>query len=201
MITVRGDVARVEARLVAGRLRCPDCCGVLAGWGYALGRVIRIGSGVGWRVRPRRARCRSCLVTHVLLPTRCLLRRGWEAAVVFTALRLRAAGKKLAAIAATLGVPVSTVRDWMARCVSRAEALRSGFLRLLPALDPRAPAVEPAHSPLGDVVAAIDAAARAVGVFDSGVRAVSPGELACHLSRARLLAPSFDPESINTSPL
>ncbi|MGH3433956.1 MAG: helix-turn-helix domain-containing protein [Thermocrispum sp.] len=200
-MTVRGDTGRVEARLAAGRLRCAGCRGVLGGWGHAVERVVRSESGLGWRVRPRRARCRSCLVTHVLLPTRCLLRRGCESALVFAALRLRAAGRKLAAIAASLGVPISTVRDWVARCASRAEALRAGFLRLLPALDPHAPAVEPAGSPLGEVLTAVDAVARAAGVFRRGMRAVSPGELASHLSGGRLLAPGFDPESINTSPL
>jgi hypothetical protein len=137
----------------------------------------------------------------VLLPTRCLLRRAWETTVVFSALRMRAAGKKLAAIAVTLGVAVSTVRGWVARCSSRAEALRGAFLRLLPTLDPAAPGVEPAGSPLGDALVALGAVARAVSVFGRGMRAVSPCELASHLSRGLLLAPGFNPESINTSPL
>jgi hypothetical protein len=93
--------------------------------------------------------------------------------LVFAALRMRAAGRKLAAVAVSLGVPVSTVRDWVARCASRAEALRSAFLRLLPALDPRAPAVEPASSPLGDVLTAVDAVTRAAGVFRQGMRGVA----------------------------
>lgn len=154
--------------------------------GHAVERVVRGESGVGWRVRPRRARCRSCLITHVLLPTRCLLRRGCETAVVFAALGMRAAGRKLAAIAAALGVPASTVRDWIARCVSRAERLRSAFLRLVPVLDPHAPPVEPAGSVLGDALAAVGAAAEAAGVFGRRLRAVSPGELASHLSRGML---------------
>jgi hypothetical protein len=139
------------------------------------------------------------LVTHVLLPTRCLLRRCWETAVVFSALRMRAGGRKLVVIAAVLGVPVSTVRDWVMRCTERVEALRSAFLRLLPALDPHAPAVEPAGSPLGEALTALEAVARAAGVFRRAVRAVSPGELASHLSGGLLLAPGFDPESINTT--
>jgi hypothetical protein len=130
-----------------------------------------------------------------------LLRRCWETAVVFAALRMRAAGRKLAAIAAVLGVPVPVVRDWVARFTSRAESLRGGFLRLLPVLDRHAPGVEPVTSPLGDALAAVGAVARAVSVFGRRMRAVSPGELASHLSRGRLLAPGFDPESINTSPL
>jgi hypothetical protein len=201
VVTVRGDAARVEERLAAGALRCPACAGVLAGWGHAVVRVVRTESGIGWRVRPRRARCRSCGITHVLLPLRCLLRRGSEATLIWAALAMRAAGRKLAAIAAALVLPVWTVRDWVARFAGRAEAVRSAFMRLLPTLDPHAPAVEPTGSVVADALAAIGAAARAAGVFRSAVGAVSPCELAAHLSRGLLLAPSFDPESINTSPL
>jgi hypothetical protein len=201
VVTVRGDAARVEERLAAGRLRCPGCAGALAGWGHGIERVVRTGSGIGWRVRPRRARCRSCRGTHVLLPVRCLLRRGSEATLVWAALAMRAAGKKLIAIAAALGLAASTVRDWVARLASRAEAVRCAFLRLLPVLDPHAPGVEPAGSVLADALAAVGAATRAAGVFRRELRAVSPPELASHLSRGLLLAPAFDPESINTSPL
>jgi hypothetical protein len=201
VVTVRGDAARVEDRLAAGGLRCPGCMGVLSGWGHAVERVVRSGSGIGWRVRPRRARCRSCGVTHVLLPVRCLLRRGSETALVWAVLAMRAAGKKLVAIAAALGLPRSTVRDWASRFAGRAEPVRCAFLRLLPMLDPHAPGVEPAGSVFADALAAITAATRAAGVFRRALRTVSPCELASHLSRGLLLAPGFDPESINTSPL
>lgn len=33
VVTVEADVDQVERRLAAGGLRCPACCGVLAGWG------------------------------------------------------------------------------------------------------------------------------------------------------------------------
>jgi hypothetical protein len=64
---VGGSAAAVEQRLVEGRLACPGCSGVLAGWGYARERSVRDRGGT-WRVRPRRARCGSWGVTHVLLP-------------------------------------------------------------------------------------------------------------------------------------
>src|SRR2546430_17398483 len=75
MLTVGEDAAEVERRLVAGGLVCPDCGDVLVGWGHARRRVIRGESGRGW-VRPRRARCCGCHVTHVLPPVAVLLRRG-----------------------------------------------------------------------------------------------------------------------------
>lgn len=201
VLTVNGDAVGVETRLAAGGLCCPGCGGVLGPWGHACVRIVRGVDGIGWRTRPRRARCRSCRVTHVLLHHRCLARRASEAALIWAALGMRAGGRKLAAIAAALGLSVSTVRDWVARFGQRADRVRSAFLRLLPVLDPHAPPVEPAGSALADALAAVDAAARAAGVFGRGLPAVSPPELASHLSRGLLLAPGFDPESINTSPL
>src|SRR2546429_5356241 len=80
MLTVGEDAAEVERRLVAGGLVCPDCGDVLVGWGHARRRVIRGESGRVW-VRPRRARCCGCHVTHVLLPVAVLLRRAGGGAV------------------------------------------------------------------------------------------------------------------------
>ena len=74
MVTVEIDPVCVESRLSAGELRCPVCpLGVLGGWGHARARSVVGGRG---RVRPRRARCRDCSVTQVLLPVSLLLRRG-----------------------------------------------------------------------------------------------------------------------------
>ena len=88
MVTVEVDPVRVESRLVAGELRCPSCRdGVLAGWGFARARRVE---GLGDPVRPRRARCRSCLVTQVLLPVTLLLRRAYGAEQVWMALTARA---------------------------------------------------------------------------------------------------------------
>lgn len=50
-----------------------------------------------WPVlRPRRARCRSCLVTHVLLPVTALLRRAYAAEQIWMSLLVRAAGSGIA---------------------------------------------------------------------------------------------------------
>ena len=62
VVMVGSDSAEVERRLGAGELVCP-CGGVLARWGHARPRTVR---GVGL-LRPRRARCVACRVTHVLL--------------------------------------------------------------------------------------------------------------------------------------
>src|SRR5262249_58951264 len=82
VLTVGKDGADVERRLAEGLLACPGCSGRLAGWGHARSRVIRGESGVGWRLRPRRAVCRGCGRTHVLLPVSVLARRAGAAAGV-----------------------------------------------------------------------------------------------------------------------
>jgi hypothetical protein len=56
----------VEADLVAGRLRCPVCDGPLAPWGFARERTVRLLHQTRL-LRPRRACCRRCQQTHVLL--------------------------------------------------------------------------------------------------------------------------------------
>ena len=87
MVTVEADQVRVESRLAGGQFECPGCGGA-APWGCARPRGVR---GVG-PLRPRRARCAGCLVTHVLLPVTVLLRRADAAAVIWAAMTARAAG-------------------------------------------------------------------------------------------------------------
>ena len=201
MVTVGVVAGLVERRLAAGRLRCPVCSGLLAGWGHARERVIRGQGGIGWRLRPRRSRCGGCGVTHVLLPVSCLLRRADEVAVIWAALAGKAAGLGYRPIAAGLGRPASTVRDWLARFAARAGAVRGLFTVWLCALDADPPPLPPAGSVVADAVAAIAAAAGAAGRRWAGrLVSLSPGELASSVSAGRLLSPSWAPELINTSP-
>ena len=80
--------------------------------------------GAQARVRPRRARCRSCQVTVVLLPAWCAPRRAHAIEVIGTAAAAAAAGYGPQSIGAQLGVPASTVRGWLDRLRGRADALR-----------------------------------------------------------------------------
>jgi len=89
LVTVAANQDLVESRLTGGGVPCPVCPGVLAPWGWARRRDVR---GVG-PLRPRRARCSSCLVTHVLLPVTVLLRRADAASVIWAAMVARAAGR------------------------------------------------------------------------------------------------------------
>jgi hypothetical protein len=199
MVTVGVVAGVVERRLAAGRLRCPACSGRLAGWGNARERVIRGEGGVGWRLRPRRSRCGGCGVTHVLLPVSCLLRRADGVAVIWAALVGKAAGLGFRPVAAALGRPASTVRDWLARFAARAGAVRGLFTVWLCALDADPPVLPPAGSAVADAVAAVTAAAAAAARRWPGLVSVSPGELASSVSAGLLLAPGFTPDLVNTS--
>ena len=127
MVTVSADAGSVESRLLAGEISCPGCVvGVLGGWGFARSRSV---VGAGGRLQPRRARCRTCLVTHVLLPVVLLLRRAYLAELVWSALQARAAGWGHRRIGADLSVPASTVRGWLRRAAGRLEAARTVFLQ------------------------------------------------------------------------
>ena len=118
------ELALVEAELLGGLLSCPSCREVLGPWGHARERVTRRVSG-DWRWRPRRARCRGCRGTHVLLADLCLLRRQDEVEVIGEAVEAHVAGEGHRPIAARLGVPAGTVRGWLRRYAGRAEVIRA----------------------------------------------------------------------------
>jgi len=192
VLMVGGDPVEVERRLRAGRLACP-CGGGLSPWGHARERVVR---GVGL-LRPRRARCGACRVTHVLLAVSCLVRRADAAEVVGAALRAKAAGQGHRRIAARLGRPASTVRGWLRRFTVRAEEIRVGFTVLLHALDPEAPPLVPTGSGFADAVEAIGrAGAAAVVRLSRGC----PWEFAARASGGRLLAPGVAAAGVNGGP-
>src|SRR5664279_803519 len=102
MITVV-DPDAARAALSAGDLACPQsgCAGTLRIWSAARARHVQLPGGQRRRLRPDRARCRACGVTHVLLPAWCLPRRAYSSDVVGTALDwLRAVGRSAPALTA-----------------------------------------------------------------------------------------------------
>jgi hypothetical protein len=160
MLIVGAEQALVEAELVGGRLGCPSCRGVLGPWGHGRERVLRCLAG-DRLLRPRRARCRGCAGTHVLLPDVALLRRRDEVVAVGAAIEAKVAGEGYRRIAGRLGLHVDTVRGWLRRFAECAERIRAHFTRWAVALDPEIGAVLPAGSAVADAVEAIAVAARA----------------------------------------
>src|SRR6266566_7587687 len=82
----------LQRALRAGAIKCPECRGSLRPWGMARERLIHVGDTRDLAVRPSRARCAVCRVTHVLLPDWLLARRAYAARVVWWALVAHAAG-------------------------------------------------------------------------------------------------------------
>jgi len=163
---------------------------VLAPWGWARRRGVR---GVG-SLRPRRARCGECLVTHVLLPVTVLLRRADAVEVIGAALTARAAGLGHRRIAVWLGVPAGTVRGWLRRWGSRLEAVRVHFVLVarLAGVDRAVP--KAMGSPWRDVLVALGAAAAAViaRFGTAGVLGrVTAWQVAAASSGGRLLSPGW----------
>ncbi len=158
---VGADQVAVEADLVAGGVACPDCDGELRPWGWARWRVVR-DRGREREIRPRRSRCRSCLVTHVLLPTLLLLRRRDLAAVIGEALQARhVGGQSRRVVAAAAGVHPDTARGWLRRFTARAEEIRVTFTGLAHRLDPELGPISPRASPAVDALEAVGVAAGA----------------------------------------
>jgi hypothetical protein len=189
MLTVETDPVAVEERLGSGRLACPGCSGVLAGWGHARGRRVRDTDAALWIV-PRRARCTGCRATHVLLPVVVLVRRADTAAVIGAGLTAKAAGAGHRLIAALLGRPLETVRGWLRRFATRVEQVRVVFTRWCRDLAPDPVLPGPAGSAWADAIVAVLAAAAALRAR-FGVGEVPLWSVAVAVSGARLLSPGW----------
>jgi hypothetical protein len=160
------DAGDASADLASGAMACPSCgAGRLRSWGYGRGRAVRVPGGT--RVLcPRRARCRSCAATHILLPAWAVSRRADSAGVIARAAAASVLhGTGTARLGAELGVPAATVRGWLRRLRGRAGQLlqeaTSEFGRLVAVIetgegrDPCPPG--PTGSVLGDALALVAA--------------------------------------------
>ncbi len=189
MLTVGNNMAGVEELLGSGLLWCPGCGGRLGGWGHAARRRVFMAGRVPVAVRPRRARCGSCGVTHVLLPSWLLSRRCDGTAVIGDMLTRAARGQGFRGIAAATGVPEETVRGRLRRFRSSAGRVREFFTRLAGVLSPDPVPLEPAGSVLADAVVAVAAAAAATGGRWPALT-VTGWELAAAVTAGSLLSPS-----------
>jgi hypothetical protein len=191
LVTVEGDAARVERRLAAGEICCPVCENVLSPWGWARTRLLRGFDGVRVRLRPRRAVCSRCQVTHVLLPVVALVRRADLVEVIGTALAAKATGTGLRPIAARLDRPPDTVRGWLRRFAKHAGGLRIVFTAVLVAVSADPVVAAATGSAAGDAVSAVIGAWLAVVSRWPQLGVVSPWQVACAVTNGRLLAPAL----------
>jgi hypothetical protein len=159
VLIVENDPAKVEAELAAGVVPCPTCDGVLGPWGFARRRTLR-GEAGPVEVRPRRARCRACGVTQVLLPDVALVRRADTVAVIGGALMAAAEGMGHRRVAVRVARPVSTVRGWLRRFAAVAVRATAHFTAWAHRLDANLGPIRPTGSMVADAVEAVGAAAR-----------------------------------------
>ena len=189
MLTVGNSGAVVEELLGNGLLSCPGCGGRLGGWGHAARRRVFSAGRVPVAVRPRRARCAGCGVTHVLLPAWLLARRCDGTSVIGDMLARAARGQGFRGIAVATGVPEDTVRGRLRRFRSSAGRVREFFTRLAGVLSPDPVPLDPAGSVLADAVVAVAAAAAAArGRWPA--LTVTGWELAAVVTAGSLLSPS-----------
>ncbi|HEY6787517.1 MAG TPA: DUF6431 domain-containing protein [Trebonia sp.] len=80
------DATAASTALARRKLGCPDCRQPLRPWGHARERTVRDTGGALVTVRPDRALCTGCKVTHVVLDARLLPRRGYTAGLIGQAL-------------------------------------------------------------------------------------------------------------------
>jgi hypothetical protein len=190
MQMVEADAELVDDRLRAGEIACACCGGELRPWGHARWRTLR-DHGRPVRLRPRRSRCRACLVSHVLLPTLVLLRRVDLVEVIGSALVAWYVERRTRAeVARAAGAPWDTVRGWVRRFRERAEEIRAEFAALAHRWDGELGAIEPRASAALDSLEAMGVAAAAA------VRRFGPTPLwalVAGASAGRLLANTSSP--------
>lgn len=191
MVTVEADPSRVESRLAGGQVDCPDCPGVLRPWGWARPRGVH---GIDVVLRPRRARCAGCLVTHVLLPVTLLLRRAYAADVIGAALSARADGRGHRLIGVARKVPAATVRGWLRVMAGRLEATRVHLWQVAHRAGVDVVVAEAMGCSWRDLLAALGAATMAVTGRFGPVGVLGPvtaWQVAVACSAGRLLAPGW----------
>lgn len=183
------DQAQAHRELLAGTLPCSRCSAPLRSWGYARPRSLRLSCGARVSLRPRRARCRACSTTDVLLPAFTPLRSAYTMEVVGPALLGSAQGRSHRTIAADLGLPADTVRGWIRKVRGRAEWLRTTATVAAHMFDANLPPLLPTEvrSALAEAISALGAAAAAARLMFGPI--ATPWELLAHIAEGRLLAP------------
>jgi len=193
-VVIVADEDAAGQALAASSMPCPSCSGgSLRPWGYARTRVLRGLYGARHTLRPRRARCRACGATHVLLPSDAPLRRADTVQVVMAGLLAHQGGAGARTIAADLDVPVDTVRSWVRSASAHAQWLREQATRWAYRMDPDHQPIQPTGSPLGDALNALGHAAAAT--TRRVPRPITPWQLIGLISAGRLLAPVASPRS------
>lgn len=184
------DPVVADAQLAASAISCSTCSLPLAPWGYSRERSVR-GPDGPLRVRPRRARCRSCRTTHVLLPAQLVPRRSATVEVIGAVLLASAHGVGRRAIAADLNLPTDTVRGWIRRATANIGFLRyQGRINVHNFCAEQGPFV-PHRSALAEAINDLGSAAAAAVRYFGPIG--PPWRIICAITSGQLLAPHPKP--------
>ena len=186
MIEVSGTAA-ARIALARRKLGCPDCGQPLRPWGRARERTVRGLDGALVTMRPDRALCTGCGVTHVVLDAGLLPRRAYAAGLIGRALAAAALGSGHRSIARDLAIPAGTVRGWIRGARGSAVQLRIIGIRTVVAFDQDALPARPRADELGCALEHLGAAAMVLG-RRFGLQHTSAWARVNVLTRGRLLA-------------
>ena len=181
------DTAAARIALARRKLGCPDCGQPLRPWGHARERTVRDLDGALVRVRPDRAFCTGCDVTHVVLDAGLLPRRAYAAGLIGQVLVAAALGSGHRRIARELAVPAGTVRGWIRGARRSAAELRISGIRTVVAFDQDALPTRVRPDELGCALEHLGAAASVLG-HRFGLQHTSLWARINMLTRGRLLA-------------
>jgi hypothetical protein len=181
------DTAAAQIALARRKLGCPDCGQPLRPWGHARERTVRdLGGALVW-MRPDRALCPGCEVTHVVLDAGLLPRRAYAAGLIGQALVAAALGSGHRRIGCDLAVPPGTVRGWLRGARRSAVQLRITGIRAVVAWDQDALQATFRPDELGYALECLGAAAMVLG-RRFGLQHTSVWARINVLTRGRLLA-------------
>jgi len=181
------DTPAARIALARGKLGCPGCGQPLRPWGHARERTVRDLDGTLVTVRPDRALCPGCDVTHVVLDAGFLPRRAYAAGLIGRALVAAALGSGHRRIARDLAVPPGTVRGWIRGARRSAAQLRILGIRTVVAYDQDALPAGCRADELGCALEHLGAAAMVTG-RRYGLQHTSVWARVNVLTRGRLLA-------------
>ena len=181
------DTAAARIALARRKLGCPGCGQPLRPWGHARERTVRDLGGTLVTVRPDRAWCPGCDVTHVVLDAGLLPRRAYAAGLIGRALVAAALGSGHRRIARALAVPAGTVRGWIRGARRSAAQLRITGIRTVVAFDQDALPAWGRPDELGCALEHLGAAAMVLG-RRYGLQHTSLWARVNVLTRGRLLA-------------
>jgi hypothetical protein len=181
------DTAAARIALARRKLGCPGCGQPLRPWGHARERTVRDLDGTLVTVRPDRASCPGCDVTHVVLDAGLLPRRAYAAGLIGQALVAAALGSGHRRIARDLAVPAGTVRGWIRGARRSAAQLRILGIRTVVAYDQDALPTPGRPDELGCALEHLGAAAMVIG-RRLGLQHTSAWARVNVLTRGRLLA-------------